>query len=98
GSAHEPEDKAGLADAARDFLSTPLDGDVFGRLGIQRAGGVDSDRTAFFARSISIYQEEMLKALERWVVAGEYNQESIERWQKDLKDTFSRPSVRQNQV
>jgi zinc protease len=97
GSAHEPEDKAGLASVAAGFLRAPR-GATFGRVGIGVRGGASMDTTSFATRGINIYLDVMIKALERVIKAGEVWQESVERWQRFQKLQFDSEEYRRNQA
>ena len=86
GSAHEPASKAGLAGVAAGFLRPPLEAtfQAFART----YGYADSDNTVFVSRGLNIYTDVVIKGLERLIKIGEYDQESIERYQKRVKDQF----------
>ena len=95
GDASMPDNPA-LADRAANFLSPPLDANVFGRSGVQVECETTPDHTICFARGMSIYLEVVVKGLERLIKAGVYNQEQVERWQKSTKIAFQlrRPQQR----
>jgi zinc protease len=97
GSVHEPQDRTGVAQAAASFLQTPPGASIFWRTGIQTRSGSGSYSSWFSTRGINLYQEEMIQALERWVVAGVYEQRRIESWQENLSKSYKLPSVRQRE-
>ena len=86
GSAHEPASKAGLANVAASFLRPPLEAtfQAFARI----YGYADSDNTVFVSRGLNIYTDVVIKGLERLITIGEYDQESIERYQKRVRDRY----------
>ena len=86
GAAHEPPDKSGLAGIAANALAPPVTGaNVFGFIGAERRVRVDDDHTTFVVRGLEIYVEEMLKALERLIKAGDYSQKGLERRRKSFR-------------
>lgn len=92
GSAHESAAQQGLASIAGDFLRagglTSSTGgeqastDALGSVGAQRSVEVGQDHTVFTARGLSIYQEVLIKGLERQLKVGLYSQEGIENYRK----------------
>jgi zinc protease len=98
GSAHEPANLRGVALAASGFLRTPPGADAFARLGISIGSGSGAQTSFFSARGITLYQREMIHALERWITAGVYDQESIEDWQKGLEKSYKLPTARQGEA
>jgi zinc protease len=87
GSAHEPPDKAGLAELTAAFLRPPLDAN-FTRTGVSFRGFAANDTTSFVSRGMEIYLEVMIKGLERIIKAGHISQDGIESWQKRMKVSF----------
>jgi zinc protease len=94
GSAHEPPHLAGLAEVAASYLRPSRDAN-FMRIGIQLGSSVDDDHTTFYARGVEIYLEPIIKGLERLIKAGEYDQETLERWQKYQRLRMDTQSYRQ---
>ncbi len=95
GSASEDKNKAGLASAASRMLrpagAIQTDGSYSGPMdiaGIRYYGSSNDDFTVFTASGINLYLDVMIRGLERWMKAGEYNQLSLERWQKRVKNSF----------
>ena len=84
-----------LASTAADFLSLPLDAEAFARTGVNVGCSAGGDSTVCGTSGINIYLDVMLKGLERLVTAGTYNQESIERWQKKVRESLKTKSSQQ---
>jgi zinc protease len=94
GYAHEPREKAGLARTAATELRPPgidmgaggevQSANVLGRIGAHTDSGVTADTTTFDAVGLNIYDEVLIKGMERWIKAGEYDQEAIESRRKYL--------------
>jgi zinc protease len=87
---------SGMADRAAEFLRPPIDAEALGRTGIGVGGGTNSDHTFFVTGGLDIYLSVMLRGLERTITAGEYNQEAIEAWQKDVKSAFQRKDFQED--
>ncbi|HEU4612394.1 MAG TPA: insulinase family protein, partial [Kofleriaceae bacterium] len=87
GDASTPNSPA-LAAAAAEFLSLPMDAEAFARTGINVSCGTTSDVMMCRTHGVNIYLDVMLKGLERKVRAGVYNQESIESWQKSVRENY----------
>jgi zinc protease len=87
----------GLADMAASSLrpAPVLGGSAMDHAGINIQGGTSSDHTFFVTGGLDIYLGIMLKGLERLVTAGEYSQEGIEGWRKNLKESFGRKDYQQ---
>ncbi len=105
GSAQEPGSMPGVAGMAARYLNPPLSTrvgggiiSVFGYLGAQINAGATDDYTVFSVRGLSIYTPQLIKALERWIYVGDYNQESIERAAKRFKTAHKLARVRQNEA
>ncbi|MEO8843788.1 MAG: pitrilysin family protein [Kofleriaceae bacterium] len=62
--------------------------DVFSRTGIDVGCTPTTDYVVCDSHGVNIYLDVMVKGLERLVTAGEYNQEQIERWQKNQADNL----------
>ncbi len=86
----------GLADRAASLLSPPMDMEALFRTGIGVRGFSDSDGTVFIARGLDIYLNVILKGMERTILAGEYQQEDVEQWQKRLREQFGRKDFQQD--
>jgi zinc protease len=91
---------AGVADAAARLLTPAhhvgdLRRDALLRPGIGVGCASDDDRTTCTARGVSLYLDVMLRGLERLVVAGSYDQETIDRWQRARRERLAAPAVRQ---
>ncbi|MDB4959834.1 MAG: peptidase domain protein, partial [Myxococcales bacterium] len=90
GEANTPDNPA-LGAAAAGFLHRVGDmdpqmtqnTDVFSRTGIEVGCRSTEDATVCGTHGVNIYLNVMVQGLERLVVAGEYSQEQIERWQKN---------------
>ncbi len=97
GEALKPDSPV-IAAGAADFLSLPMDGDVFSRTGIRVGCSAGTDSTVCQTSGINIYLDVMVKGLERLVKAGTYNQEGIERWQKSARESIkTKASQQQNE-
>ncbi len=94
GSAHEPEDKAGLADVATD-LAIP-GADAYAKTGVRIGGSAGMDTTVFASSGINIYLEVIIKGLERVIKTGDISQEGIERYQKRFREMFKRESYQRD--
>jgi zinc protease len=92
GSAHEPVSQAGLASVAAGYLRPNRESNFTAFASV--AGFADQDNTTFYARGLNIYTEIIIKGLERFVKIGEYDQESIERYQKRIKDRYKSADFR----
>ena len=98
GDAATPDNPA-LGAAAANFLhrvgdmdpSQSSNTDVFSRTGIEIQCGSTDDATVCGTHGVNIYLDVMVKGLERLIVAGEYTQEQIERWQKRTKERLQAP-------
>lgn len=87
GTAHA--DNPLIAEWAADYLFPALEDEATRTTGVGFSGFALSDRTVFTTRSINIYLDVMIKGLERYIVAGIYNQESIESAQKRYRELSS---------
>lgn len=94
GDAHVPTSPA-LASAAADFLSLPMDAEAMYRTGINVGCQSSADRTTCYTGGINIYLDVMVKALDRFIKAGEYQQEQIERFQKRFREDSKLQSTQQ---
>ncbi|MDQ3363848.1 MAG: insulinase family protein [Myxococcota bacterium] len=94
GDAINPENPM-IADAAARFLSLPIDADAFARTGINVGCQTGTDSTVCATSGVNIYLDIMIKGLERLVMAGAYDQEGIERWQKNAKGQLSTKAAQQ---
>jgi zinc protease len=103
GSVHESAARAGLAQATAELLNPPFadagpggdptTADVLGMVGAQYGGQAGADRTTFTVRGLNIYDWILVKGLERFIKAGDYDQEQIEGWQKYWGFALKRKSV-----
>lgn len=84
---------SGLADRAAGFLEPPRDGNALSRTGIFVDAGTSNDHTYFSAGGLDMYLGVIIKGLERTIKAGDYDQESIEGWQKSVRERFKRKDV-----
>ncbi len=98
GSAHEPENKAGLANIAAGMLRPPGRSNAEAKTGISIRGSAGYDYTTFGARGMAIYLNVMLKALERRIKVGDYNQDSIESRSKSWKISNKSKRTRQRRA
>ncbi len=94
GSAHEPANKAGLASVAAGYLHPPKDANYTAFVSLDAE--VDSDNTQFSARGLNIYTDVVITGLERLIKIGEYDQESIEKYQKRVKDRYKSADYRRD--
>jgi zinc protease len=102
GYALESPANAGLADIACEMLRPPFadagvggeiaDADVLGKVGAESHCEVSADATTFVVRGVNIYDEVLVKGLERWLKAGTYSQEGIEHVRKQLARRLKLPS------
>jgi predicted Zn-dependent peptidase len=103
GSVHESPRQAGLAQVACDMLSPPIaDAGIGGRMasaavlaqiGSRYGCVVGADTTVFAVTGLNIYEEPIIKGLERWIKVGDYSQDEIENYRKYLGFAFKRRSV-----
>lgn len=77
-----------VADRAAGFLRPSGESEAQMRAGVQMGCGSTPDHTICSARGMNIYLDVVVKGLERLIKAGEYNQESIENWQKRVKIAY----------
>jgi len=84
GGAQEPSDRLGLAQLAAQMTRPPPDAD-FTRTGVRIFGQAGLDQTWFYARGISVYDEQLIKGLERTIKVAEYRQEIIDSFKKYMK-------------
>ncbi len=96
GDAATPNEPA-VASGAANFLSLPIDAEAFQRTGISVRCRTDDDSAVCSTHGINIYLDLMLNGLERIIVAGEYNQKSIEAYQKSVKDGYDRETIEANE-
>jgi predicted Zn-dependent peptidase len=104
GSVHESPGKAGLAQIAGTGLNPPQSGTGLGgeisfesplaRIGASTGVNVGADTTVFSVTGLNIYDEILIKGLERWIKAGDYDQDQIENYRKYLGFAFKRKSYR----
>lgn len=87
GEATAPDSPA-LGSAAAEFLAMPVDATAFRETGVSVGCGATPDHTICRARGMTIYVDVVIKALERMIKAGTYDQTSIERWQKSYRETY----------
>jgi predicted Zn-dependent peptidase len=92
GSSHEPKGKAGLAAVSSGFLRPPKDANFTQFISLY--DDVDDDHTTFVSRGLNMYSDVIIEGLERTVKIGEYDQETIEKWQKRMKDNLGRDEIR----
>jgi len=94
GDASTPDNPL-LASSAAEFLTLPMDAEAFAKTGINVGCRSDNDAMTCRTGGINIYLDVMLKGLERKIKAGTYSQESIEEWQKSVKDSFKLKSTQE---
>jgi zinc protease len=102
GDANTPTSPA-LGAAAAAFLhrvgdvdpNGAINSDVFSRTGIDVGCSSNEDTTVCSSHGVNIYLEVMVKGLERLVTAGEYTQESIERFQKRVREDWKLHSTQE---
>lgn len=94
GDASTPQ-SAALASMAAEYLRLPIDAEAFARTGVGVGCGTTADATICQTAGVSIYLDVMVKGLERLIKAGTYNQESIERWQKNVREYFKTKAAQQ---
>lgn len=78
-----------VASAAADFLSGPIDSEAVQKSGVQMSCGTTPDHTICTARGMNIYLDVVVKGLERMIKAGDYHQQQIEGWQKQVRTMYS---------
>jgi zinc protease len=66
-----------------------MDAEAFAKTGINVGCSTTPDATICQTGGVNIYLDVMLKGFERLIKAGTYNQEGIERWQKQVKEHFA---------
>lgn len=84
---------AAVADAAAGFLDGPMDAEATAAAGISVRCRAALDTTSCSTRGINIYLDVMVKALERQISAGDYNQKALEEYAKSYKDDLKRQEV-----
>jgi zinc protease len=94
GDASTPDNPA-LAGAAAAFLHLPPDAEIFRKTGIRVRCGSSEDATTCGTRGVNIYLDVMLQGLERQITAGSYEQESIEQWQKETRESWKLQSTQE---
>lgn len=87
GDAASPDSPA-LSRAAADFLALPPDAEAFARTGVNAGCRSTPDATICESAGMNIYQDVVIRGLERLVVAGTYNQHQIETLQNHLRGRF----------
>ena len=87
GAAAAPDSPA-LAGFAARFLALPLDAEAVFRTGVNVGCHAAADATVCESSGISIYQEVVIRSLERLVTAGTYNQDAIEAMQRHSRGRF----------
>jgi zinc protease len=102
GDANTPENPA-LAPMAAQFLhlqhsidpNMAQNTDVFSRTGISVRCRTSDDATFCGTHGVNIYLEVMVRGIERMVTAGDYEQETIEGWQKDTREDWKLASTQE---
>jgi zinc protease len=84
GAAASPDSPA-LAEAAADFLSLPIDAEAFARTGTRVDCHATPDAMICESSGMNIYQDVVVRGLERIVATGTYSQEVIENLQKAMR-------------
>jgi zinc protease len=69
--------------------------DMLSRTGINVGCRSTDDATVCSTHGVNIYLDVMVKGLERLITAGEYNQDQIERWQKNTAEDFKLHSTQE---
>ena len=69
--------------------------DVFSRTGVEVGCQPTEDAVVCQSHGVNIYLDVMVEGLERLITAGEYNQESIERWQKRVSENLKLHSTQE---
>jgi zinc protease len=87
GTAAAPDSPA-LAQAAASLLSLPMDAEVFDRSGVEVGCAASLDATVCDSAGMSIYQDVVVRGLERLIAAGTYSQPQIERVQTHMRGRF----------
>ncbi len=102
GDASTPENPA-LAAIAAGFLHRVADmdpqmarqTDVFARTGIEIHCNSSDDTMQCGTHGVNLYLDVMVRGLERMIVAGEYEQDRIENWQKRTKEDWKLHSTQE---
>ena len=102
GDANTPDSPA-LASEAAEFLMEPhsidpnmvQDTDAYSRTGIHVGCRTTADATICSTHGVNIYLGVMIKGLERLITAGDYDQDSIEQWQKDVREDWKLPTTQE---
>ena len=84
-----------MAEVAANFIHLPIEADV-GRTGVGVGGEAGEEDTTFYSSGMSLYTSQIIKALERTTKIGQYEQESIESYQKRVKRQFESKQFREN--
>ncbi|CAN5817971.1 pitrilysin family protein [soil metagenome] len=69
--------------------------DALSRTGINIRCGSNDDSTQCFTHGVNIYLDVMVRGIERQLVASEYDQDTIEQWQKNQKESFKLKSTQE---
>lgn len=85
-----------MASAAADFLGGPMDGEAMRRAGVGVGCRTTPDHTICGSRGMNIYLDVVIKGLERTIKAGQYDQEGIESWQRNVANTYKLKRPQQN--
>jgi zinc protease len=88
GQAAAPDNPA-LAIAAARFLRLPPDAFVFGRTGVNVGCRATADATICDSAGMNIYQDVVIRGLERLVVVGTYHLLELESRQRQMRGRFS---------
>jgi zinc protease len=91
GTASSP-DSPMLARAAARFLHLPMDAEVFARSGTRIDCRAEFDSMTCGTSNVNIYLDVMLKGLDRQIKAGEYEEKTVEDFQKSLAQAFETKS------
>jgi zinc protease len=97
GAVHESKAAAGLADVAASFLAPERDAD-FMKTGVFVRGGASDDATTFEAGGMSMYSDVIITALERVLKIGVYDQDRIERFQKEVRQQWESRQYREQRA
>jgi zinc protease len=88
-------DRPGLARAAADLLSPPMDSTALAETGVQMACDATADHTICRAHGMSIYLDVVVKAFERLIKVGWYSQVGVESWQRTTRAMYALKRTRQ---
>lgn len=78
-----------VAEWAAAALSPSMDDQVLSMTGVRMQGFAGDDQTVFWTRALSIYDDVVVRGLERLIKAGQYFQQGVEAQQKGMRESMA---------